>query len=162
MLLLAAGIALTGCGGTHHGAEAEAAVTPKMQTQQAGSWSSMARRPTSIVLGGNLWPQAYRLRWSRWTSKNGKATGKVGLFLGCKPPSYKCRTTDRNVTVWVNTRRTRKGLSYPFFTRMTYRYNNAKKGASKVRLVNRHYRLAWTTRGAFWHGPSCSSRTGVC
>jgi hypothetical protein len=164
VLLLAAGIALTGCGGTHpqhHGAVAEAAVTPKISPYRGARWRDLKRRPASIQLGGNLWPLAWRLRWSHWRNKNAKATGKVALYLGCKPPAATCRTTDRNVTVWAYTVRTRRGVAYPFFIRMTWRFNNAKKGATKARFVNRVYRLFWNNYGADWGGRSCYMG-GVC
>lgn len=110
---------------------APAATTlPKIQAYNVDGWSGMIKRPSHIILGNGGSPEAYGLSWSRWTSSNGKAAGKLDLFW-CFPTSN-CKPSVHSVTVWANTARTHRGLVY--FAHLVYQYVNAKGVTKQLRF----------------------------
>jgi hypothetical protein len=96
--------------------------TPTRMDSSETGWNHMVQRPGAIDVGQGGSPYVFNLRWSRWESSSGKATGKLDLWW-CTP-TYNCPPTRHNVTVWVDDTKTHG--SQPYFSHMIYQYVNSK------------------------------------
>jgi hypothetical protein len=131
---------------TFTAAPAAVAPLPKIQPNQFG-WSGMVRRPGVIRLHMSGGPNAYNLRWSRWTASSGKATGEIELYW-CTPIAS-CHPSVHNGIVWANTPRSHRGQAFPHFTRMTWQYVNRNGRVKRL-----FYRFGVNPGGSvpFWTG----------
>jgi hypothetical protein len=108
-----------------------ATTTPTRMDAYETGWNGMVQRPGHVDIGLGGSPYAYDLRWSRWISSSGKATGKLDLWW-CEPTST-CPPSRHNVTVWVDDTKTHG--SQPYFSHMIYQYVNSKGETKRLIII---------------------------